>query len=198
MLSEKFNFSLRLICFFTAAALTLSTIPALGAHIAFDGEILRFHVIANSDTAQDQALKLKVRDHVLEVSKSIFSNASNARDAENAAIANLTLLREAALDVINEEGFTYNVTVSCGVYNFPIKSYGTVTLPAGNYNAVRIVIGKGEGHNWWCVMYPPLCFIKENAKFPAKTLASLSNATRSQICDPPKIKIKWKIAEIFN
>ncbi len=163
---------------------------------AFDGEILRFHVIANSNSPQDQALKLKVRDRVLEVFKTLEFN--NASDAEKAAVRHSSLLREAALDVIDEQGFSYNVTVSCGIYPFPQKSYGNITLPQGKYNAVRVIIGEGKGENWWCVMYPPLCFVNETAKFDSKALSSLSEETRKKITEKPEIKVEFKLAELFK
>lgn len=164
--------------------------------VAFDGEILRLHVIANSNSPQDQALKLKVRDRVLEVFKTL--DFENADDAEKVAVRHSSLLREAALDVIDEEGFQYNVTVTCGVFPFPQKSYGMVTLPQGKYNAVRVVIGEGKGENWWCVMYPPLCFIDETVEFDEKTLSSLSEKTKKQITQKPGIKVKFRIEEIFR
>ena len=183
------------ICAFLLIAFSLVSFPGKAA---FDGEILRFHVIANSDSPEDQALKLKVRDRVLEVFKSIENECTNAKDAEKAAIRHSSLLREAALDVIDSEGYNYNVTVNCGIYPFPQKSYGNVTLPEGNYNAVRVVIGEGKGQNWWCVMYPPLCFVNETAAFDNEALGSLSEETRNQITQKPKINVRFKFMELFN
>ena len=187
-----------IICIAAAFMLICIFIPPVQQTAAFDGEILRFHVIANSDSACDQALKLKVRDHVLEVWKSISAECNSADRAEQAAIRNISLLREAALDIIDAEGFNYNVTVSCGVYPFPVKSYGNVTLPAGNYNAVRIVIGEGKGKNWWCVMYPPLCLINETAEFDQKALGNLSEETKRKILKRPEIQVKFKCAELLG
>lgn len=163
---------------------------------AFDGEILRLHVIANSNSPQDQALKLKVRDRILEVFKTL--DFSDAVEAEQQAICHSSLLREAALDVVDAEGYDFDVTVNCGVYPFPQKSYGNITLPKGNYNAVRVVIGEGKGNNWWCVMYPPLCFIDEAVRFDDKSLSALSEETRRLITEKPQINVEFKIAELIK
>ncbi len=166
------------------------------ATVAYDGEILRFHVLGNSNAKEDVALKLKVRDRVLKVWGKLSTDAKSAYEAENVAIRNTSLLREAALDVIDEEGFNYDVRVGLGVYPFPTKTYGNVTLPAGNYNAVRIVIGEGRGNNWWCVMYPPLCFVDETYTFDEKYFDGLSDNTIREIT--PKINIQLKILEIIK
>ena len=177
-----------------ACALVVFSPYPIKSAAAFDGEILRFHVIANSNSPEDQALKLKVRDHVLDVFKTL--EFDNAKDAERVAIAHSSLLREAALDVVDFYGKNYNVTVTCGIFPFPQKSYGNITLPKGNYNAVRVVIGEGKGENWWCVMYPPLCFIDEAAEFDKSSLSSLSEDTVKKITGKPEIKVKFKFAEI--
>ncbi len=193
------DFLKRMGVFSIALMLTFSSLPAIGAGVSFEGEILRFHVIANSNSKSDQALKLKVRDRVLEVATTLMEETENAEDAEKIAIQNLTLLREVALDVVNEEGYYYDVSIECGVCHFPVKSYGNVTLPAGNYKAVRIVIGEGEGENWWCVMYPPLCFVNETAQFDKDSLEGLSSETKDVILnEKPKINVKFKLADIFS
>jgi len=192
------SLKLKILCTVSAFLLIAFALSPKPGNASFDGEILRFHVIANSDSEEDQTLKLKVRDHVLEVFESIRDECTNAKDTEKAAIRHASLLREAALDVINEEGYDYDVTVSFGVFPFPEKSYGNITLPQGNYNAVRIVIGEGKGQNWWCVMYPPLCFVNESAQFDEKALSSLSEETRKKITSKPKINVKFKLVELFR
>ena len=188
--------------FSLALALVFAFSPVVSspAKANFDGEILRFHVIANSNSPEDQALKLKVRDHVLSVWQSIIPDCENADDAEKCAIRNLSLLREAAIDIVSYYGYDYDVSVGVGVYDFPVKSYGNVTLPAGKYNAVRIVIGEGAGENWWCVMYPPLCLTKETVSFSEDDLLNLSQETKNKILPgkTPGIKIKFKLKELFK
>ncbi len=195
-MSKKTTNFLKILSAFVFALVCI--VPRGAGAVNFDGEILRFHVLANSNSKADQELKLKVRDHVLEVWKTLGKNAKSACDAENIAIKELSLLREAALDIVNNEGYNYDVTVSCGVYPFPKKSYGNVTLPEGNYNAIRVVIGEGKGDNWWCVMYPPLCFVKETAVFEEDSLKGLSPDTRSKITGDTDIEIKFKIAEVIK
>ena len=160
---------------------------------AFDGEIVRLHVIANSDTDFDQALKLKVRDSVLAVSKT----ADSAEMTIDFAKENAENMRNAALETIKKEGYAYDVKIETGVFPFPAKTYGDLTFPAGDYNAVRVVIGEGKGQNWWCVMFPPLCFVNETTGImPEESKNKLSDETKDILGDG-KYKIKFKIAEIF-
>ena len=108
--------------------------------------LIRLHILANSDGNDDQLLKLKVRDRLL-----------SEADTSSGEL-NLSHIKEICRDEIIKNGYDYNVSVSYGKFYFPTKTYENITLPAGDYEALRVVIGKGEGKNWWCVMYPPLCF----------------------------------------
>ncbi|MGN1418917.1 MAG: stage II sporulation protein R, partial [Acutalibacteraceae bacterium] len=119
--------------------------------------VLRLHVIANSDSQEDQALKLQVRDAILKKGRQIFGNSSTKQSAEKYIGEHTAELEEAAQAVIEENGYDYPVKVELGESYFPTKTYENVTLPAGTYDAVRVIIGSGEGKNWWCVMFPPLC-----------------------------------------
>ena len=119
--------------------------------------VLRLHILANSDSEEDQALKLAVRDRILSIDNKLFGNAENLEAAEQAAVRRLTLLRETALDEIRRQGYDYDVKVELANMYFTTREYEKYTLPAGYYDAVRITIGEGKGHNWWCVLYPPLC-----------------------------------------
>lgn len=116
--------------------------------------IVRLHIIANSDEEHDQQIKLKVRDAIIDSQKEIFSdgikNTLNKEEREK-------LLKKSE-QVLNEQGVNYKATIETGKFYFPTKKYDNITLPAGNYDAVRVVLGEGGGQNWWCVMYPPLCF----------------------------------------
>lgn len=114
--------------------------------------IVRLHVLANSDSKDDQALKLKVRDAILAHSQSNFTK-------KDEVAMQLDEYKKIAEEVIRENGYDYQVTVEYGNFKFPTKEYDNIRLPAGNYDAVRIKIGKAEGQNWWCVMFPPLCFV---------------------------------------
>ena len=118
--------------------------------------VLRLHVIANSDTPEDQALKLKVRDALLKKTSALAA-AETKRQAAQTLQAQLAALQHTAKRAVRRQGFCYDVAVSLEHTAFPTRTYGDVTLPAGEYDALRVVIGEGKGQNWWCVMFPPLC-----------------------------------------
>lgn len=120
-------------------------------------DTLRLHIIANSDSDFDQELKLRVRDRVLEYTGGLFAEASGKTEAEALAKYSASDIKAVAEEVIAESGANYSVSVEITNMWFETRSYDGFTLPAGDYDAVRIIIGAGEGHNWWCVMYPPLC-----------------------------------------
>lgn len=119
--------------------------------------VLRLHVLANSDDEADQNLKLKVRDRLLEVSNEIYSNAKTREDAIKSTESNLALLQSEAQKVVIANGYDYPVSVELEDTYFTTRTYENITLPAGEYKALRVIIGEGAGHNWWCVMFPPLC-----------------------------------------
>lgn len=121
--------------------------------------VFRLHVIANSDSDEDQALKLKVRDSLLEYMNSLCSSTSSKEEAMRIANEHIDDFTKIAQDVIAQNGYNYSVDVSVGSCDFPTKEYGDVSLPAGTYDALRVKIGSASGHNWWCVMFPPLCFV---------------------------------------
>lgn len=122
------------------------------------GKIIRFHVRANSNTKADQALKLKVRDAIGTYMQPKLSGISDINISRKVVEENLKQVENTASGVIAAEGCTYDVKASLTVTDFPEKSYGPYTFPAGKYEALEVVIGAGGGHNWWCVMYPNLCF----------------------------------------
>lgn len=122
-------------------------------------KIIRFHVIANSDTKEDQDLKIKIKDRIIEYLQPKLVNCKNIEESRRILMQNNDSVKKIALSIINKEGYNYKVTTSLSKENFPVKTYGNITLPQGEYNAYRVIIGNGNGHNWWCVMFPPLCFI---------------------------------------
>jgi stage II sporulation protein R len=121
-------------------------------------KIIRFHVIANSDTTTDQALKLKVRDTVLEFVEPKLRDSKSIEESRRILKENDTEIKSISENIIKENGYNYTIVTELDNENFPVKTYGNITLPEGEYEAYRIIIGSGEGHNWWCVMFPPLCF----------------------------------------
>lgn len=121
-------------------------------------KVIRFHVLANSDTQTDQELKLKVRDAIGSYMQPRLSGISDIDKSRRVIRKNLPQITETAKKIIAREGYTYDVEASLKVTDFPQKTYGDYTFPEGRYEALEVVIGNGRGHNWWCVMYPNLCF----------------------------------------
>lgn len=122
-------------------------------------KLIRFHVIANSDSAEDQALKLKIRDKVLEYIAPRLKNSKSIEESRSLIKSNDEAIKRIAEEVIKKNGYSYTVATNLSKQKFPVKTYGNITLPQGEYEAYRILIGSGKGQNWWCVMFPPLCFI---------------------------------------
>jgi stage II sporulation protein R len=140
-------------------------------HSALSDSVLRLHVLANSDGEADQALKLKVRDRVLEEAAELLGDETSVEDAAARLGENLDRLAAAGAEVVAQEGYDYPVRASLEETWFPTKEYEDFSLPAGQYQALRVVIGEGAGQNWWCVVFPPLC------------LGSVSESTRQTALD---------------
>lgn len=124
-------------------------------------KIMRFHVRANSDTQEDQELKMAVKEDVVTFLKPLLETCDSVAESKNVIVSNLQNIYTIAINTIVEQGYDYEVKVYVTEEEFPAKTYGDLTFPAGKYQALRIDIGEAKGQNWWCVMYPPLCFIDE-------------------------------------
>ncbi len=123
-----------------------------------EDNVLRLHILANSDSIDDQALKLKVRDRILEYTSDILGNPGDTlEEVEEIVTEHLEELEEIARELIQDEGYSYDVTAQLVEMEFDDRTYGELTMPAGEYDALRITIGEAQGQNWWCVMYPSLC-----------------------------------------
>lgn len=145
------------ICFGLVCAIMLSFARFDALCDELRQNVFRLHIIANSDSAEDQALKLKVRDAVLKVSENSFTDCSDSDEAIDAASADLELFKQTALDVIRENGYDYDVQIDLSPSYFENRVYNDFTLPAGEYMALNIKIGEAVGKNWWCVMFPAVC-----------------------------------------
>jgi len=158
------------------------------------GDVLRLHVIANSDSDEDQQLKLKVRDAVLKAGKNIFNGSVTKENAEEKIENEKEILIKAAEKVIKENGFDYDVEITVTDEYFNTRTYENVTLPAGKYKAVRVLIGESAGKNWWCVMFPPLCIPA------AETNIDLyfSDKEVKLVETNPKYEVRFKIIEIYE
>ena len=131
--------------------------PAQASGSDENTNILRLHVIANSDTAADQAVKLKVRDAVL----ACVEPGSSAEETENFLLRHGKELQAAVETTLRDNGFSYGAQLMLGRYKVPDRSYAGTVYPAGEYKALRVVLGAGGGHNWWCVLFPPLCIVSD-------------------------------------
>lgn len=166
--------------------------------------VFRLHVIANSDSDEDQSLKLQVRDKLLDYMNSITANVSSKDDAIKIAQNHQKDFQIIAEQTILDKGYSYPVTVEIGNYEFPTKHYGDITLPSGYYDALRVKIGDACGHNWWCVMFPPLCFVDvtsgivpESSKDQLKE--NMSSEDYSIISNDNSLtEFKFKIVELFK
>ena len=125
------------------------------------GEVFRLHVIANSDTEKDQELKLKVKTRIVEYLKEILGEDAGLEETKEAVLTHLTEIEQEAENLIEEQGFDYPVEVVVEKTYFPERTYGDCTFPAGEYEALKVKIGSAKGQNWWCVLYPSLCFLDD-------------------------------------
>lgn len=166
--------------------------------------VFRLHVIANSDSNEDQNLKYIVRDKVIEYMSSVSQNASSKEEVIEIAKANLDKIQTIAVQTIKDNGYTYSVNVEVGNFSFPSKRYGDITLPPGYYDALRIKIGKAEGQNWWCVMFPPLCFVDvTSGVVPDESKEIMKENLSKEEFDlisknSNEVKVKFKIVEVLQ
>lgn len=167
--------------------------------------VFRLHVIANSDSEEDQNLKYKVRNNLLSYMNEICKNCETKQEAISSVEKNKEIFKQIALDTIRNEGFSYDVNINIGNFEFPTKDYGDISLPAGFYDALRVEIGDAKGQNWWCVMFPPLCFVdvtsgvvpEESKELLENNLSEEEFALVSDSSDS-EIQFKFKLLEFFN
>lgn len=159
-------------------------------------DVLRLHVIANSDTSVDQNLKLRLRDYILQEGKDIFNGSVNVENAVEKIEPALPELEKSAKAFVNQAGFDYGVKISLSNEYFTTRTYETVTLPAGKYLALRVVIGSGEGHNWWCVMFPPMCVPAADKKDEIENV--FSEKEIKLVESKPKYEPRFKVVEIYE
>lgn len=178
-------------------ALIFSVLLSFTSFSAYCNEIengvLRLHILANSDSAKDQELKLAVRDSILENSENIFESASNKEDALKNAKENLPKIINTARKTIKENGYNYSVSGEVEKCYFNTRVYDNFTLPAGYYDAVRIKIGSAKGKNWWCVLFPEVCISAS-----ANLKDTLSDGSVEKIENPQNYKVKFKVVEIIT
>ena len=191
---------LLLICYTIICA--FSYVNAVSSQIS--SNVFRLHVIANSDLAEDQTLKYMVRDSILEYMKEITNTATSKEEIIQIINNNKDDFKNIALNTIRNQGYNYDVNIEIGNFEFPTKTYGDISLPCGYYDALKIKIGDAKGKNWWCVMFPPLCFVDITS---AVVSDDSKNILESNLDDEEydlistnsaEMEIKFKIVELFN
>lgn len=181
-----------------AALVLMSGALALQTQDQLADKVVRLHVLANSDSEEDQALKLRVRDRVLERATELLEQSADRQEAEALLRGNLLELENLAAEEIAAAGYDYSVTAELTDTTFPTREYDGFTLPAGEYLALRIVIGEGAGQNWWCVVFPPLC-TTASADVPASALAAgLTQEDVNLITEEPGYVLKFKTVELWE
>ena len=159
-------------------------------------DVLRLHVIANSDSSVDQNLKLRLRDYILEEGEDIFDGSVNVENAVEKIEPKLAELEKSAETFVKNAGFDYDVKITLSNEYFTTRTYESVTLPAGKYLALRVVIGSGEGHNWWCVMFPPMCVPAADKKDEIENV--FTDKEIKLVESKPKYEPRFKVVEIYE
>ncbi len=199
MTENKTTKHLAILSFFGLLLTLVLSLWAVQRDAALYESVIRLHVLANSDSEADQALKLEVRDAVLDLTESLCADCSDRAEALVVMQENEAELIACADAVIAARGYDYPVTVRFGTEVYPTRAYGDLQLPAGEYESVRVVIGEGEGQNWWCVLFPPLC--QEAASVREELVES--GFTQSQIrilteSDNPRYRLRFKAVEVYE
>lgn len=212
-MKKKFIFISLLIFLFTLLIFFSSLSYAQIVSNDLSNSIFRLHIIANSDSKEDQELKLKVRDKIVEYMNTIIPKETDKKSVVSIAQNHIDDFKKIAIQTIKENGYDYPVNVNIGNYYFPTKSYGDISFPSGNYDGLKIEIGNSSGQNWWCVLFPPLCFVtptngvvpeesknnlKENINYEEYELINSNKFSTSSISEDNSIKLKFKLVELFN
>lgn len=167
-----------------------------------DQQFIRFHVIANSDSQEDQAVKLKVRDKLLAEFGEELGQSHSLEESRLMIAERIEEIQGTAQQEVDKYLPGYHVQAMLGHFDFPTKAYGNLVLPAGNYEALRVVIGKGQGANWWCVMFPPLCFVDLSHGVAKDDVDDEKQSTSTNLAstskDDTKIEYGFKILEWWN
>lgn len=201
-MSKKFIIQAALLIGFITAVFCEGICAFAESRRGITEDVFRLHVIANSDSDEDQALKLRVRNAVLEASADIFGGAVSAADAKRLSEENLQLFEAAAAAEIAASGYDYPVRCEVGTVHFDRRVYGSAELPEGDYSALRVIIGEGEGRNWWCVMFPALCLPAVTNTDEVLSLAAekgvISTEELELMQDPENYEVKLYFAEVIK
>ncbi|MGN0470486.1 MAG: stage II sporulation protein R [Acutalibacteraceae bacterium] len=183
------------VCCALVISMLLSVTGFCGACDDIQSEVFRLHIIANSDSKDDQNLKLYVRDGILEYTEELFKSCKNKEQSVQTARDNIDLIKDKAQSLVYEYGYDYPVDAYVTNMSFNTRVYNEFTLPAGQYEALRIVIGDGNGKNWWCVLYPAVCVPSAEGN----ELNSVLNENEQDIVENSvNYQVKFKIVEVFE
>lgn len=169
--------------------------------------LIRLHVLANSDSDEDQQLKMKVKEDIVGFAAPLFADSQSIEETREIIHKNMENFRRIAKNRIEEEGFNYEVTVSCEKRYFPVKTYGQLTLPKGEYEALVVEIGEAKGKNWWCVLFPPLCFVdaaygyvpEDSKEYLEEHLTEQEYAAiMDSDTENEKVQVRFKIADAIK
>lgn len=173
-----------------------SVIPFEAQCSELSQDVFRLHILANSDSEADQSLKIKVRDEVLDFTEDLFNSANSKEEAESIISDNLQSISNVAYQTVLDNGYDYVVTAEITNMYFTTRYYEGYTLPSGMYDALRITIGEGEGHNWWCVMYPSICISSAEDK-ESMAKEALDDDEYNIVCNE-QYQYKFKVVEMFE
>ena len=182
--------------------MAVSFLPVHGEQEVYD-TVVRLHVLANSDGEEDQALKLTVRDAVLEAAAPYLEGCTTQEEAIRSLTLHLSDLETVAAETITTEGYAYPVTVLLGEEDYPTRTYESSAFPAGSYASLRVCIGEAEGQNWWCCLFPPLCLTAASAKSDNEDAFIQVGLTKDQYgiiteTEKTKYKVRFKILEVVE
>lgn len=201
-MSKKFIIQAALLIGFITAVFCEGICAFAESRRGITEDVFRLHVIANSDSDEDQALKLRVKNAVLEASADIFGGAVSADDAKRLSEENIQLFEAAVAAEIAASGYDYPVRCEVGTVHFDRRVYGSAELPEGDYSALRVIIGEGEGRNWWCVMFPALCLPAVTNTDEVLSLAAengvISTEELELMQDPENYEVKLYFAEVIK
>lgn len=194
---------LSILLFLYTTICAFSYVEAVSTDIS--NSVFRLHVLANSNSDEDQSLKYKVRDNLLNYMNNICKDCSSKEEAISLVTLHKEEFKQVALETIKKEGYSYDVNIEIGNFEFPTKQYGDISLPAGLYDALKVEIGEAKGRNWWCVMFPSLCFVDISSGIvPEESKEELQNVLSDEeysiISDTNNfgIKFKFKLLELFS
>ncbi len=196
---------LALAAYFLAQAFFVDAVSKTDLQKDIASEIIRFHVIANSDLEEDQALKLKVKTALTDALRPALDKADSVEEARDILIENLPKMEDLANQVMKDNGFNYTAKASIERGYFPLKVYGDLSLPPGEYEAVRVELGSAKGQNWWCIMFPPLCFVDATySVVPEDSKEQLKHVLTEEEYDAVfankkvNVKVKFKLISLLK